>query len=138
MNESETTTKYCGCGCGGGSNSDDGSGGGGEQQVVVTHTLIHTYTYTHAHTPHTHALPESDMITINRPVASIVAAADECIQFLITGRRNSGKQDGTPSAGWSGIARLVAKIFRRDFSKGLCRWPVTRTAAPLHKRRARR
>jgi len=54
------------------------------------------------------------MITINRPMASIVAAAaNECIQLLITGRRDSGKQDGTPSAGRSGPARrLVAKFFK--------------------------
>lgn len=108
--------KYCGCGCGGGSNSgssnsDDG-GGGGEQQVVVTHTHApcsytkHTHVNTHTRTrthKRTHTLPESDMITINRTVASIVAAAAaaKCIQFLITGWRNCGKQDETPSAGRS-------------------------------------
>ncbi|XP_022167860.1 uncharacterized protein LOC111032012 [Myzus persicae] len=62
------------------------------------------------------------MITINRPVASIVAAADECIQFLITGRRNGGKQDATPSVGRFGIVRLVVKfsgeIFQWDCRTG--------------------
>jgi len=93
---------------GGGSNSDDSGGGGGEQQVVVIHTRTHG-------TTHTRSLPESDMITINRSVASIVAA--ECIQFLITGRRNSSKQDGTPSAVRSRIARLVAKFSDEIFQR---------------------
>lgn len=79
---------------------------------LLLYTHVHTVPHTHTHT---RSLPESDMNTINRSVASIVAA--ECIQFLITGRRNSSKQDGTPSAVRSRIARLVAKfsgeIFRR-------------------------
>lgn len=86
--------------------------------------------HTHVHSPYTRALPESDMITINRPVASIVAAADECIQFLITGRRNSGKQDATPSAGRFEIIHLVVTRFSGRIFQWGCRTghPYDRTS----------
>lgn len=79
---------------------------------LLLYTHVHTVPHTHTHT---RSLPESDMITINRSVASIVAA--KCIQFLITGRRNSSKQDGTPSAVRSRIARLVAKFSGEIFQR---------------------